>query len=110
MSPRDPYHQQEMPHPSMGDTVPLYEFRCQSCGPFDLRREMQNASDVATCPSCARSARRVYSVPAFRLENRPLRDAAKVDRRRMERARSGEPLITGPPSGRRLPRSRGHHH
>jgi putative FmdB family regulatory protein len=90
--------------------VPLYEFRCQSCGPFDLRRNMQNASDVATCPSCARTARRVYSVPAFRLENRPLRDATTADRRRLDRARSGEPLITGPPTGRRLSRSCGHHH
>jgi putative FmdB family regulatory protein len=90
--------------------VPLYEFRCQSCGSFDLRRDMQDASDVATCPSCDRTARRVYSVPAFRLENGPLRDAAKADRGRLDRARSGQPVTTGPPTGRRLSRPSGHHH
>jgi putative FmdB family regulatory protein len=90
--------------------VPLYEFRCPSCGPFDVHQGMQDASDVATCPSCDRTARRVYSVSAFRPENGPLRGATKADRRRLDRARSGEPLITGPPPGRRLPLSRRHHH
>ena len=89
--------------------MPLYEFRCQSCGPFDLCRQMQDASDVATCPSCARTARRVYSAPAFRLGNGPLRDAKKADRRRLDQARSGEPVITGPPIGRRVSRRRRHH-
>ncbi len=90
--------------------MPLYEFRCRSCGSFDLRRDMRDASDVAACPSCDRTARRVYSVAAFRLESGPLRDATQADRRRLDRARSGEPLITGPLSGRRFPRSGGHHH
>ncbi len=90
--------------------MPLYEFYCQSCGSFDLRRDMQDASDIAECPSCDRTARRVYSVAAFRLESGPLRDATKADRRRLDRSRSGEPVITGPLSGRRFPRSGGHHH
>lgn len=90
--------------------MPLYEFHCQSCGDFDLRRDMQDASDVAECPSCDRTARRVYSVAALRLESGPLRGATKADRRRLDRSRSGEPVITGPPSGRRFPRSGGHHH
>ena len=90
--------------------MPLYEFHCRSCGSFDLRRDMQDASDVAACPSCNRTARRVYSVGAFQHESGPLREATKADHRRLDRARSGEPVITGPPSGRRFPRSRGHHH
>ncbi len=90
--------------------MPLYEFRCRSCGSFDLRRDMRDASDVAACPSCDRTARRVYSVAAFRLESGPLRDATQDDRLLLDRARSGEPLITGPLSGRRFPRSGGHHH
>ena len=98
------------PYPRQGDAVPLYEFHCQPCGPFDLRRDMQDASDVAPCPSCDRMARRVYSVAAFRLEGGPLRDAPKADRRRLDRSRSGEPVVTGPPSGRRFPGSWRHHH
>ena len=87
--------------------MPLYEFRCPQCGPFDVRRDMQDAADAALCPICDQPARRVYSVSGFRSWNGPLRDATKVDRARVDRARSGEPVITGPPSGRRLSRPRG---
>ena len=90
--------------------MPLYEFRCRSCGPFDLRREMQDTAAPARCPSCHEPATRVYSVAAWRPSSGPLRDATKADRARVERARSGEPLLTGPPSGRRFPRPGGHHH
>ncbi len=90
--------------------MPLYEFRCPQCGPFDLRRDMQDVADAAVCPSCDQPARRVYTVSAGRPWGGPLRDAGKADRARVERARSGEPVITGPPSGRRFPRRSGHHH
>ncbi|WP_219418563.1 FmdB family zinc ribbon protein [Pseudonocardia nigra] len=90
--------------------MPLYEFRCPACGPFDLHREMQDAQDAATCPTCSTPARRVYSSSGGSLARGPLRDAGTTDRARIDRARSGEPTITGPPSGRRLPRSNGHRH
>ena len=90
--------------------MPLYEFRCPQCGPFDLRRDMRDVADAAVCPSCDQPARRVYTVSAGRPWGGPLRDAGKADRARVERARSGEPVITGPPSGRRFPRRSGHHH
>ena len=90
--------------------MPLYEFRCRACGPFDLRRTMQDAAASARCPCCDRPARRVYSVSEFRPSSGLLRDAAKADRARVDRARSGEPVVTGPPSGRRLPRPPGHPH
>jgi len=90
--------------------MPLYEFHCPSCGPFDLRRDMQDAADTANCPRCDRAARRVYSVSEVRPPSGPLRDATKADRARADRARSGEPVLTGPPSGRRLPRPGGHNH
>ncbi|SDY59498.1 putative regulatory protein, FmdB family [Modestobacter sp. DSM 44400] len=89
--------------------MPVYEFRCPACGPFDLRLDMGNATDVANCPSCAHSARRHYGVGVGRPSG-VLRDAGRADRARVDRARSGEPVITGPPSGRRLPRSSGHRH
>ena len=89
--------------------MPLYEFRCQSCGPFDLRRDMQDAADTAGCPGCARPARRIYSVSSVRHSSGSLRDATKTERARIDRARGGEPVITGPPSGRRFPRPAHHH-
>ena len=90
--------------------MPLYEFRCPQCGPFDLRRGMQDVAHAAVCPSCDQPARRVYAVSACRRSTGPLRDATKADRARVERARSGEPVITGPPAGRRVSRPRGHQH
>jgi putative FmdB family regulatory protein len=90
--------------------VPLYEFRCPSCGPFDLRRTMQEAAQAAHCPSCAQPAQRRYTVSGGSPSTGALRGADKEDRARVDRARSGEPVITGPPSGRRFPRPSGHHH
>jgi putative FmdB family regulatory protein len=89
--------------------MPVYEFRCPGCGPFDLRRDLQDDTNAAFCPSCTQPAQRVYSVRGT-LPNGPLRDAGKADRVRVDRARSGEPVVTGPPPGRRLPRASGHCH
>jgi putative FmdB family regulatory protein len=90
--------------------VPLYEFRCPDCGPFDLRRDMQDAADAALCPSCDKLAQRVYTVLGGPSLTGRLRDATKADRARVDRARSGEPVVTGPPSGRRFPRPSVHRH
>jgi putative FmdB family regulatory protein len=90
--------------------VPLYEFRCADCGPFDLHCGMQDAAGTAPCPSCAQPARRRYSVGVGRAPGGVLRDAGRVDRARVDRARTGEPVVTGSPSGRRLPRPGGHRH
>ncbi|HEV7725824.1 MAG TPA: zinc ribbon domain-containing protein [Modestobacter sp.] len=90
--------------------MPLYEFRCPRCGPFDLHRDMRDAAATAPCPSCDESAQRRYSVGVGRPPSGALRDAGRTDRARLDRARSGEPVVTGPPAGRRLPRPGGHRH
>ena len=90
--------------------MPLYEFRCPDCGPFDLRCAMQDAVATTPCPSCAQPARRCYDVGVARRSANPLRDAGRADRARADRAVTGEPVLTGPPSGRRLPRAAGHRH
>ena len=90
--------------------MPIYEFCCPDCGPFDLRRDMADAAATAPCPSCTRPAARRYRVGLGQPPSGALRDAGRADRARADRARSGEPIITGPPSGRRLPRAGGHRH
>jgi putative FmdB family regulatory protein len=90
--------------------VPLYEFSCPRCGLFDLRREMRDAPSTAPCPTCDQTAARRYRVGAGRPPGGALRDAGRADRARVERARSGEPVVTGPPSGRRLPGGGAHRH
>jgi putative FmdB family regulatory protein len=90
--------------------VPLYEFHCPTCGPFDQRRDMRDATGTAACPACDQAARRRYRIGAGGPAGGVLRDAGRVDRARVDRARSGEPVVTGPPSGRRLPGGRAHRH
>ncbi len=43
--------------------MPIYEFLCESCGPFEERRSMDEARDATVCPGCGNEARRVYSTP-----------------------------------------------
>ena len=90
--------------------MPVYEFRCPACGPFDLRREITEAAAAAPCPSCEQPATRRYGVGAGRAPTGPLRDAGRGERARVDRALSGEPVVTGPPSGRRISRAGGHRH
>ncbi len=89
--------------------MPLYEFRCPQCGPFDLHRTMREATEAAPCPACDQSAQRCYRVGVGRPSAGVLRDAGRADRARVGRAHSGEPVLTGPPTGRRLPGG-GHRH
>ena len=49
--------------------MPIYEYRCESCG--HLLDALQKISDVplSDCPSCSASAlKRLISAPAFRLK------------------------------------------
>ncbi|SNS96041.1 putative regulatory protein, FmdB family [Geodermatophilus pulveris] len=90
--------------------MPLYEFRCPGCGPFDLRRDMRDAPSTAPCPTCDQAAQRHYGVGVGSRPKGVLRDANRADRARVDRARTGEPVVTGPPSGRRLPGAGAHRH
>ena len=109
--------------------MPLYEYRCAQCGPFDHRRVPEEANAPLPCPRCGAPARRVYTAPATPSRSGPrggggaggrgrgvpgrgggpLAGAGAADRARVDRALSGEPVVTGRPQGRPLP-SRGHPH
>ena len=89
--------------------MPTYEFRCAPCGPFRERRSLADASESAVCPACHAPARRVYTAPGFSVRGGALRDAGAATRRVADRAFSGEPVVTGPPKGRRLPAGRHAH-
>jgi len=88
--------------------VPFYEYRCDDCGPFDALRSIEDATLPLPCPHCAQAARRVYTPPGGRSRAGLTGAASAGDRARLDRARTGEPVVTGSPSGRRLP-SRGPH-
>lgn len=58
--------------------MPLYEFCCETCGPFECWRPMREASDPMLCSSCHEEARRIFSPPG-------LLSTASSHRRRQER-------------------------
>ncbi|MGF7122553.1 FmdB family zinc ribbon protein [Rhodococcus sp. BE178] len=43
--------------------IPLYQFRCAQCGPFDRTYSMATVPDSSACPACASDARRQITGP-----------------------------------------------
>jgi putative FmdB family regulatory protein len=41
--------------------MPLYEFRCASCGLFEEWRTIAERSNPAYCPDCTQTGQRVFS-------------------------------------------------
>lgn len=67
--------------------MPVYEYSCPDCGPFELWRDHRESGAETSCPECGGGARRVYSAPAV-----SDRTGARGElRRRMERG--AEPQI-----------------
>ncbi|KAM3097510.1 FmdB family zinc ribbon protein [Phormidesmis sp. 146-35] len=44
--------------------MPLYEFRCDDCGLFDVWRSLVESSNPAPCPDCDTPGKRIFSPPA----------------------------------------------
>jgi putative FmdB family regulatory protein len=78
--------------------MPMYVFSCRSCGRFEVSRPMAEASSGASCPSCHRAARRVFTSPGITRLARPLRRAMDV-----EEASAHEPPVTTQKQGRPMP-------
>ncbi|GAC1568005.1 MAG: hypothetical protein NVS2B3_09270 [Vulcanimicrobiaceae bacterium] len=78
--------------------MPLYEFACTTCGPFERRLSFDEAREAQTCPACARSSARVFSATYFRATPSASDLGRASDRDRMKRARSGEPRLERRPT------------
>lgn len=78
--------------------MPLYEFSCPACGPFELVRPMADAAAAAACPACGSEARRVLTPPHLTVLARPLRAALEWEERSAH-----EPDVVDEKRGRRLP-------
>jgi putative FmdB family regulatory protein len=87
--------------------MPVYLYRCARCGPFDQFKDSDHPAPA--CPGCAGESRRVFTAPAVRSTTGVPMGASATDRARIDRARAGEPSLTGAPTGSRLP-SRPHVH
>jgi putative FmdB family regulatory protein len=48
--------------------MPIYEFACPGCGPFDVHRPAARSGEGAACPVCGAAAARVFAVPGGRAD------------------------------------------
>lgn len=83
--------------------MPVYEFLCESCGPFEERRSFESAAEPMPCPKCGDGARRVYSMPATKRMPAGLSNALD----RSEKSAS-EPDVVRRPAGKQSAQE--HHH
>jgi putative FmdB family regulatory protein len=83
--------------------VPIYEFLCRECGPFEQRHSFGEAGSSMRCPSCSEEARRIYSIPATRKMSTALSNAMN----RVEKS-THEPELVRRPEGGTLPGTRYH--
>jgi putative FmdB family regulatory protein len=87
--------------------MPLYEYRCSGCGPFDVRGEAAVAAAGASCPSCGAPAARIFSAPGGRAPRgqRQLKNLSRSALSRIDRAQTGAPGFGGMAAG--MPIDRG---
>jgi putative FmdB family regulatory protein len=97
--------------------VPIYDFVCDRCGPFEHRRDPASAGAPLRCGGCGAAARRVYGAPMVRSPGNPFSSATRDVRSRVERAHTGEPVVSygSPGSGTQVKQAmhelkHGHHH
>ncbi|NJL98694.1 MAG: zinc ribbon domain-containing protein [Synechococcaceae cyanobacterium SM2_3_2] len=45
--------------------MPLYEFKCLTCGPIEVWRPMAQSSDPLACEGCDQPAQRVFAPPTL---------------------------------------------
>lgn len=55
--------------------MPLYNYACSTCGPFDAWSPMADADSPCACPSCATPSARDVASPHLSLMNGTLRKA-----------------------------------
>ncbi len=84
--------------------MPIYDFVCEDCGPFEQWRSFAEVGDPMACPSCGGQAKRVYSMPNTKKMPTALSGA-------MDRAEKSahEPEVVRRPVGGTGSRKKHHH-
>ncbi|MDO9407826.1 zinc ribbon domain-containing protein [Patulibacter sp.] len=86
--------------------MPLYDFRCATCGPFEERRSIAESSGTATCVACGADAVRVYRSPAIGGQRSATGLADAVD----DRSRHDPARVVGVPGHGSGGHGHGHDH
>lgn len=77
-----------------------YDYRCRTCGVFEVTRPVHAAASQQSCPRCGAPARRLFTPPALVAGETARSRAVEVDRRSAH-----EPaVVTGPPPRAARPR------
>jgi putative FmdB family regulatory protein len=67
--------------------MPLYNYVCPTCGPFDDWRPLSQAEADAACPSCATLSRRSVAMPFLACVSREVRIAHQRNERSADQPR-----------------------
>jgi putative FmdB family regulatory protein len=68
--------------------MPLYDYMCDDCGPFQSLAPMANYDAPCECPECATDAKRVlYNAPRLALMNSDKRHAHSTNERSADKPR-----------------------
>lgn len=59
--------------------MPLYEYRCNSCGEFEAWRTMAEYNAPLNCPQCTQTAVKIFSAPNINLNSGSLSAIAKSE-------------------------------
>ncbi|GAB4546627.1 MAG: hypothetical protein Tsb0014_41200 [Pleurocapsa sp.] len=57
--------------------MPLYEYRCDSCGEFEAWRSLSEYNAPMNCPQCDRNAPKIFSAPNVNLNSGSLSKIAR---------------------------------
>ena len=71
--------------------MPLYEYRCQSCGEFEAWRSMSEYNAPINCPDCNKVAIKIFSAPNINLNSGSLSAIAKSSEPRLVKQEQREP-------------------
>jgi putative FmdB family regulatory protein len=85
--------------------MPLYNYVCPTCGPFDDWRPLSQAEADAACPGCAAPSHRSVAMPFLARVSRETRIAHQRNEQSAE-----QPRVMGPEELNRLGQARSHGH
>ena len=82
--------------------MPLYDYECANCGPFDVWRKMAEVSTPLSCPDCGVTAARIFTAPNISLNTGSFSRVSKsIEPRLVKRqAEPTTPVAQSPKGGR----------
>ena len=81
--------------------MPLYDYKCANCGPFDVWRKMAEVRTPLACPECGVIATRVFTAPNISLNTSISRVSNSVEPRLVQRQEApATPVPQSPKGGR----------